>query len=494
MGPKAKSPKPKSPKGKGGKKDDKKGGKKDGKKEAVIIDGVNTTTMSREQLEKFALTVKETLDREREERNYFQLERDKIRSFWEITKQQLEECRAELRIKEREMEQKEDEHQGEAKLFKQKVKHLLYEHQNEVAEVKADAMLSLKTAQEEFDEQHIAVLDDKKSLKEKLQEQQRQHQEEIRGLSMKFSEDLSKARHEFEREAREIEAKYDDKVRTLRNELGLRHQMEITEIDERKNKHINDLMMNHDKAYNEMKNYYNEITLNNMALISSLKEQIEEMKRREDRTEKALKECQRENRNVVEPMRAAAEENKDLKRQLLNYSKDKIALENIKKQLEEIRKDRDDLRWENEVLLVRLEKMENDRNDLRNNFSQAVVDVQEKLGLKTVLIEKKLRAMTELMEQREVLFSEIMTAANIEPKKIADISMKIDKLLIKKNAAIQDLEYELARVCKAHDDLLETYEGKLVQFGIPKDELGFTPLTSGMAVGKGPAGLVTCNR
>lgn len=28
------------------------------------------------------------LDKEREERNYFQLERDKINSFWEITKRQ----------------------------------------------------------------------------------------------------------------------------------------------------------------------------------------------------------------------------------------------------------------------------------------------------------------------------------------------------------------------------------------------------------------------
>ena len=51
------------------------------------------------------MRLREELDREREERNYFQLERDKVNTFWEITKRQLEERKAELRNKEREMEE-----------------------------------------------------------------------------------------------------------------------------------------------------------------------------------------------------------------------------------------------------------------------------------------------------------------------------------------------------------------------------------------------------
>lgn len=47
--------------------------------------------------------------------------------------------------------------------------------------------------------------------------------------------------------------------------------MEISEIEERKNHHIDDLRKNHHKAFEELKNYYNDITLNNLALISSLK-------------------------------------------------------------------------------------------------------------------------------------------------------------------------------------------------------------------------------
>ena len=86
--------------------------------------------------------MREELDREREERNYFQLERDKVNTFWEITKRQLEERKADIRNKEREMEEAEERHQVEIKVYKQKVKHLLYEHQNNITELKAESKSS----------------------------------------------------------------------------------------------------------------------------------------------------------------------------------------------------------------------------------------------------------------------------------------------------------------------------------------------------------------
>ena len=55
--------------------------------------------MTQEQLVDHLGRIKEELDREREERNFFQLERDKIHTFWEITRRQLEERKAELRNK-----------------------------------------------------------------------------------------------------------------------------------------------------------------------------------------------------------------------------------------------------------------------------------------------------------------------------------------------------------------------------------------------------------
>ncbi len=60
-------------------------------------------------------------------------------------------------------------------------------------------------------------------------------------------------------------------MRQLREELELRRKTEIHEIEERKNSQINTLMRNHERAFSDIKNYYNDITLNNLALINSLK-------------------------------------------------------------------------------------------------------------------------------------------------------------------------------------------------------------------------------
>ena len=46
--------------------------------------------MSEEQLKENIAHLRSELDHEREERNYFQLERDKINTFWEISKKELE--------------------------------------------------------------------------------------------------------------------------------------------------------------------------------------------------------------------------------------------------------------------------------------------------------------------------------------------------------------------------------------------------------------------
>ena len=79
--------------------------------------------------------------REREERNYYQLEKDRVQTFWEVASKQLDECRAEARVKDRELEEAEERHQMEVKVYKQKVKHLLYEKENHLADLKAENMV-----------------------------------------------------------------------------------------------------------------------------------------------------------------------------------------------------------------------------------------------------------------------------------------------------------------------------------------------------------------
>lgn len=58
-----------------------------------------------------------------------------------------------------------------------------------------------------------------------------------------------------------------------------------------------------------------------------------------------------------------------------------------------------------------------------------------------------------------------------------------------KNNLVKNLKYSIHHATKAYNDAIRVYEAKLVEFGIPPEELGFQPLetiTSSM-----PAGLVS---
>lgn len=477
----------------------KKSGKKGkkGKKSAktpTVIDGISTEEMSKEQLEEHISRLREELDREREERNYFQLERDKVNTFWEITKRQLEEKKAELRNKDREMEDAEERHQIEIKVYKQKVKHLLYEHQNNIAELKAESSVALKLAQDGHSNKEMDLRKDKRGLKVELKEQELSHEDVIKNLKKSHDEQITQLRQDFERQAREIEGKYEKKMRALRDELDLRRKTEIHEIEERKNGQINTLMKNHEKAFSDIKNYYNDITLNNLALINTLKEQVEEMKKKEERMEKKMAELMAENKRLTEPLQKAREEVEELRRQLANYEKDKETLRMTKARLKITEDDFRALKWEHEVLEQRFHKTQEERDDLYRKFVKAIHEVQQKSSFKNLLLEKKLSALADTLEKKEAQLNEVLSASNLDPTALTVVTRKLEDVLDSKNSAIKDLQYELARVCKAHNDLLRTYESKLRQFGIPTEELGFKPLEStvgGQTLGHGPAGLVS---
>lgn len=148
------------------------------------------------------------------------------------------------------------------------------------------------------------------------------------------------------------------------------------------------------------------------------------------------------------------------------------------------------MKWETEALKMRCEKLTEERDLLKTKFEEAILEVQQKTGLKNVLLERKITTLQKEAEKREAILGEVLTVAGMEPQ---SLSVRIEKLLSNKNERIQELRYELARVCKAHDDLLETFEAKMIQFGIPSEELGFLPMrsTKSIKLGAGPAGLVT---
>lgn len=95
---------------------------------------------------------------------------------------------------------------------------------------------------------------------------------------------------------------YENKLQLLREELELRLKVEIHEIEERKNQHINDLMTNHEKAFKEMKDYYNDITRENLDLIKMHREKLVDINATIESNQKTVDGLKRDNEDLQVPL------------------------------------------------------------------------------------------------------------------------------------------------------------------------------------------------
>ncbi|XP_040471361.1 dynein regulatory complex subunit 4 isoform X2 [Falco naumanni] len=282
-------------------------------------------------------------------------------------------------------------------------------------------------------------------------------------------------------------------MQMLRDELELQRKTEIHNMEERKNNHISELMRNHEKAFSDIKNYYSDITTKNLAFINLLQEQMEEVKKRENHLAKENTNILLQNNKQKESLQQVQEQVSELRKKLAHYDKDKAALMNTKALLKVTQKELKDLRWEHEVLEQRFVKVQAERDELYQKFTKAINEVQQKTGFKNLLLERKLKGLLSVLEKKEAELSEVLAASNLDPSAISLVSHKLEDMLNSKNSTIKDLQFQLARACKAHNDMLQTFEAKLTAFGIPLDNLGFKPLVNpvpGQVLGQGPAGLV----
>ncbi|GMH42905.1 hypothetical protein BSKO_10827 [Bryopsis sp. KO-2023] len=427
-------------------------------------------------------------NKEEEYRNYMQLERDKVNSFWEITKKELEDRKAELRNKDREVEEMEERQQVEIKVYKQKVKHLLYEHQNSITGLKSDMELGLKLQQDDFRGKTGELNNDKGSLKLEMKEQELSNEELSRQMTLEHAKEITKLRQAFDLQVRELELKYEKKMKILRSDMELRRKQEIHEIEERKNTHINDLMKKHESSFAEVKNYYNDITHNNLDLIKTLKEDVAEMKKKESQNEKLMYEIAQENKRLSDPLTKALKEVEVLRQHCASYEKDKASLHQTKSRLAHAEKQLKNLEWENEVLQQRFNKVQGERDELYEKFEGSIYEIQQKTGLKCLMLEKRVESMDSEIEKKDAQVAEVLVAANLQPSAVQQVNKKLEEVLDNKNRIIKALQYDIAKVSKAHNDLIRVYDAKLAEFGIPAEELGFRPLFTNTTAG--PAGLV----
>lgn len=401
-------------------------------------------------------------------RNYFQLERDKINNFWEVSRRDLEAVKAELRQKEREKAEMYERHQIETKVFKQKVRHTLYEHQVQLTQLKIEAEETLRNKQQEHNHKEEELERDIRAFKLNSREQELHLIENRNAQLLAQEREASEQLSDYERQVKETHLRYERKIRALRESMDKRRNDEINAIERRKEEHVASLRESHDKAFADIKEYFNEITSSNLETIRTLKDEVYSRKRTESHNEKAMFEIAQTNKRLTEPLTKAQKQKKQLETELANYECDRAALKTTKQELSQLEVRMKTLTWEHEVLGQRYEKLDEDRRLIFDRYNDLLQDIQQKAVFKRVLIHRKLEVAKGQLEKKEVQIGEIVKrAGGGGTQETAELQQNIESLLSRKDRTIAQLEQLLKEITERHEVVVAAYSQYARQNGVP---------------------------
>ncbi|KAA3679711.1 growth arrest-specific protein 8, partial [Paragonimus westermani] len=456
-------------------------------KNTTTINGISTADMTKEEIEAFVILLREELDKERQERNLIALEKDKIMTFWELSKKQLEDSRALLVKKERELEDMDERHQLEMKVYRQKLKHLMFEQNSREAEAKKESMQGLSNARDEARAEIRAIRSENYALKARLRQQQVQSEEAVKMLKRQHELDLSNVRRDFSRQTEEIETRAAKQMAMVREQVDTQRRVEVHMTEEHKNKHIQSLEANHERAFANMKAYYNDVTLGNISVIKTLRimeklmqpllqENIDELRSQLGRAQNLLDSSQAELNQKSTSLFKLEKENSHLRHVAKLYDNEKVAhqltKQNAKKNLLAMEKTEMNL----DIMTERFNGVDNMRKSLVDQFEKLLLDVQQRMGLRALLVERKLRHLAGTLETREAQIMQLVAALGSDPTAVEQARQHLENLLQTKNGIIEELQYEVMRMGKAYSELWSTCQRKLVEEMNSPMNLGIIPV------------------
>ncbi|XP_071344415.1 dynein regulatory complex subunit 4-like isoform X1 [Trachinotus anak] len=424
----------------------------------TLIDGLTKEEMSKEQLEEHIVRLREELDREREERNYFQKERDNIHTFWEITDRQLEEVKAELQNLEKDIEDDEGRHQVEIKVYKQKMKHLLCEHQNTISELKAGALVSTEVLQNDQEQLEAELHKEMRAIMVDMQKLDNENL--FKELELKHDEEMTKTRNNLKKRITEIESNYEEKVRLRQQDLDNMRKKETSEREDQWNCQFASLKEDHNKALSDIYALFN-LMQRDIDITQSLKTQIGKMEANRKRMEEDRLHLLQDAKCLTECLLKVKEEIAGKEKKMKYYGMKKDTNGKVKK------KELYDLRSEHKDLEQKFIKLQLERDELYKTYSQSTENVQDKAAPQIMQLEKKLKALTDSLEKTQAQLRTVLSASNMDQIALSGLTKKIEEKLDSCNNTIRNLQNQNAQISKALKDLLLIFEAKQRAFGVP---------------------------
>ncbi|PFH38178.1 putative PF2 arrest specific protein 8/11 [Besnoitia besnoiti] len=413
-----------------------------------------------------------------EERLYNQisLEKEQLSHLWALDQSVAEERHDLLRKKKEEVIDETESFGMELKLCKLRIKQLLAEQSEEATDLKISAEAALKLREDVHREKEDAKWYEKQDQLKMTREMQAVHAEFLQQLKLRQDEKILELRREFERSARDLHVKWKLRTDNLRDDMQKRRKLLVAKIEADKNSHLSMVQSQNSKTSHAIKRYYGDITSSNLELIKRLKKEHADLKQAEAREGKRMADLIAKNRGLVEPLRRTTQETEKLQHELRLYEIDKVKLAEAKQKLTEQTSTLARLEQQAEILEQQTEALRKRKAELQQRYQRAAYGQQQKAGLKTLILEKKLKALEEAEEVAHAQVQELRYRKKIECSDLVPLSEGADGLLKAKDALADELREDIKALKDLHNVAVDQYASCMAASGVPVEDLQFVPI------------------
>jgi hypothetical protein len=196
------------------------------------------------------------------------------------------------------------------------------------------------------------------------------------------------------------------------------------------------------------------------------------MKKKEAANDILMFDITEENKRMAHPLTRALQEVQELRRAIAQQGKDMQSLGQAKNRILDAKKMFQNLEKEHNLQGRRLAKAQSERDELCTKFELMVYDMQQKSGLKNLLVQRRLDVVGETTKRRDAELGEMLNSLSLNPEALHHVSMKLNEVLTSKSQVISTLQSDNLKLSKAYNDLMLVYRAKMNAFGVQIEELG----------------------
>lgn len=392
--------------------------------------------VTKRQLEKNITQLREELDSERKKKTDFQLEKDEIQAFWETCKKKLKETEEAVRDRCSERDKAEERHHAEISAYKLKLRHVLSENHTVIQKLKTQGFLSssIEKQQSESEQEFLKGI---RSLKTDVREKQLSTNNGINEIYLTNQLELMELSSNYDRSIREIENKHDRRMQVLRDTEENKVASEVCDLEDLMRKQTMAMRDGLRKTLTTNKEYVCDTQSKGEADKKRMRDDLAVTKKRQARVDKDKLEALQMTTTLQESLLDAKQRLSQVcrqkeKRQQANAERE--MLDAVKQQLR-------DTTLEQELLMTEFELLKKERDELLKNQTEANLAAQQKSGMKQMLLEKKVEALTSALEN--------------EKAQVCATAKYLQDTIASKEATIKSLHDSLAQVSQKYRDLLQ---------------------------------------